>query len=83
LLCRCGRVPALAESYLGLRHGPMSGVHRGANPLADEDLTMVDAVVGQLLAFFRCLHTGLRPDAPSDEGVITRVVQSFAIHKRS
>lgn len=42
---------------------------------------MIDTVVGQLLAFFRCLHAGLRPDAPSDEGVINRVVQRFAIHK--
>ena len=41
------------------------------------------AVVGQLLASFRCLHAGLRPDAPSDEGVINRVVQSFTIHRRS
>jgi tagatose-6-phosphate ketose/aldose isomerase len=135
-----GRVFAIAESYLGLRHGPMSAVHRdtlvvaflssdplarayeidllteldrkglgsrrvvvgagvppeaaprkedvvvdcgGAAPLADADLTLVDAVVGQLLAFFRCLHAGLRPDSPSDAGIINRVVESFAIHKRS
>jgi tagatose-6-phosphate ketose/aldose isomerase len=135
-----GRWFALAESYLGLRHGPMSAVHHdtlvvaflstdplarayeidllreldrkglgarkvvvgagvpaevasrqgdlivdcgGAAPLADEDLTLVDAVVGQLLAFFRCLHAGLRSDFPSDQGIINRVVQTFAIHKRS
>jgi tagatose-6-phosphate ketose/aldose isomerase len=134
-----GRVSAFAESYLGLRHGPMSAVHPetlvvaflstdplarayeldllreldqkgigerrvvvgagipaelardghvivdcGASPpLADEDLTLVDAVVGQLLACFRCLKAGLRPDSPSDEGIINRVVQSFAIQKRS
>ena len=40
------------------------------------------SLVGQLLAFFRCLHIGLRPDAPSDEGVISRVVGDFAIHRR-
>jgi tagatose-6-phosphate ketose/aldose isomerase len=135
-----GQVFALAESFLGLRHGPMSVVHRdtlvvaflstdplarayeldllreldrkglgarklvvGAGvpaevvsregdlvvdvgdgaPVADEDLTLVDAVVGQLIAFFRCLRSGLRPDSPSDQGIINRVVQSFAIHKRS
>jgi tagatose-6-phosphate ketose/aldose isomerase len=134
-----GRISAFAESYLGLRHGPMSAVHPetlvvaflstdplarayeldllreldqkgigerkvvvgagvpaeiareghvivdcGASPpLADEDLTLVDAVVGQLLACFRCLKAGLRPDSPSDEGIINRVVQSFAIQKRS
>lgn len=135
-----GRVFALAESFLGLRHGPMSVVHPdtlvvaflstdplarayeldllreldhkglgarrvvvgsgvpaeagaregdlivdcgGSTPIADEDLPLVDALVGQLLAFFRCLRSGLRPDSPSDQGIINRVVQSFAIHKRS
>jgi fructoselysine-6-P-deglycase FrlB-like protein len=135
-----GRTFAFAESYLGLRHGPMSAVHQdtlvvaflstdplarayeldlleeldkkgigtrrvvvgagipaevaakeghvvvdcGASPpLADGDLTLVDAVVGQLLGFFSCLKAGLRPDSPSDEGIINRVVQSFAIQKRS
>jgi len=38
--------------------------------------------VGQLLAFFRCLSAGLRPDSPSDDGVISRVVGDFAIHRR-
>jgi len=37
-------------------------------------------IVGQLLAFFRCLHEGLRPDSPSEDGVINRVVQSFKLH---
>jgi tagatose-6-phosphate ketose/aldose isomerase len=37
-------------------------------------------VVGQLLAFFRCLDEGLRPDSPSANGVIHRVVQPFTLH---
>jgi len=132
-----GRVLTLTESFLGLRHGPMSAVHdhtlivaflssdevvrayevdllgeldrkelgtrklivgSGVPPglatrpgdvivecgdgLADEDLVLLDVVVGQLLAFFRCLHEGLRPDSPSAEGVINRVVGSFTIHRR-
>jgi tagatose-6-phosphate ketose/aldose isomerase len=134
-----GEVWTMAESFLGLRHGPMSAVRRdtlivaflssdpvvrayeadllreldqkslGAQrvlvgcavpddlasrpddlvvdcgeeaPLADEDLTVVDAVVGQLLGFFRCLAAGHRPDSPSAEGVITRVVENFEIHRR-
>jgi tagatose-6-phosphate ketose/aldose isomerase len=135
-----GRVWTLSESYLGLRHGPMSAVHEDtlmvaflssdpvvrayeadlireldrkklgarrvvvgagvprdlapgpddlvveATPagasLADEDLVMIDAVVGQLLAFHRCLEEGLRPDSPS-EGVISRVVSGFEIHRRA
>jgi hypothetical protein len=36
-----------------------------------------------MLAFFRCMAVGLRPDSPSDDGVISRVVESFAIHRRS
>jgi tagatose-6-phosphate ketose/aldose isomerase len=132
-----GRIPTFPESYLGLRHGPMSAVHddtlvvaflssepvvrayeadlireldrkklgarrvvvgagvpadlaAGADDvivdcgdgLADEDLVVIDVVVGQLLAFFRCLGAGLRPDSPSADGVISRVVSAFAIHRR-
>jgi tagatose-6-phosphate ketose/aldose isomerase len=135
-----GEVWTLAESYLGLRHGPMSAIRPdtllvaflssdplvrayeidllteldrkslgsrrvvlGAGvspavvappeallldcgacvPCADEDLTLLDAVVGQLLAFFRCLAGGHRPDSPSEDSVITRVVSGFEIHRRN
>ena len=134
-----GRVWTLPESYLGLRHGPMSALREDslvvaflssdplvrayeadlireldrkklgarrvvvgasvprdlcpgpddvvvdvapAGVIADEDLVLIDVVVGQLLAFFRCLHEGLRPDSPSTSGVISRVVSSFEIHRR-
>jgi tagatose-6-phosphate ketose/aldose isomerase len=133
-----GDVWTLAESYLGLRHGPMSGIRPDtliaaflssdplvrayeldllreldrkslgsrrvvvgagipqgvvatagtlaldcgvAAPAADEDLTLLDALAGQLLAFFRCLDAGYRPDSPSEDSVITRVVSGFAIHR--
>jgi tagatose-6-phosphate ketose/aldose isomerase len=129
-----GRVHTFPETFLGLRHGPMSVVHQDAavacflssseparayeldlireldrkglaalkivagervpadalrpgdiaieypEGLADADVTVLDAVVGQLLAFFRCRHEGLRPDAPSESEVITRVVEPFRIH---
>ena len=131
-----GRVTTSCETYLGLRHGPMSAVNEdtlivcflstqpqarayesdvlgelsqkqlglfrlivgkdvpsdlirakdvlipnnGGNELVDDNVTVLDAVVGQLLAFFRCLHEGLHPDSPSQSGVIQRVVQSFALH---
>jgi tagatose-6-phosphate ketose/aldose isomerase len=135
-----GEVFTFAESYLGLRHGPMSAVRPdtlvvaflSSDPLVrayerdllteldgkalgagrvivgagvppgvvaapgalvlecgvpvpgvDEDLTLLDAVVGQLLAFFRCLAGGHRPDSPSEDSVITRVVSRFAIHRRN
>jgi fructoselysine-6-P-deglycase FrlB-like protein len=135
-----GEVGTSAESYLGLRHGPMSAIHpdtlvvaflssdpmvRGYEidllgeldrkslgatrlvvgaevpprlvsmkgtvaldcgrraDLADEDLTLLDALAGQLLAFFRCLEAGYRPDSPSEDDVITRVVSGFEIHRRN
>lgn len=130
-----GQVQTLAETFLGLRHGPMSalaagslvvafvssdpavrayecdllrelarkglGTHKvlvgadlpadvandgdvvvdlpGLAALGDEDAPLIDAVVGQLLAFFRCLQLGFKPDAPS-QGVLTRVVQGFPLH---
>lgn len=129
-----GRVITVCETYLGLRHGPMSAVHAdtlvvcflSADPvvrayeldvvrelsqkqlgmkkllvgsaipqdvvgpddlvidqagLYDDDTTSVlYVVVGQVLALLRCLQEGLRPDAPSEDGVINRVVGSFRIY---
>ena len=131
-----GRVSATSETFLGLRHGPMSGVHddtlvvsflssdptirayesdvlkeleqkklgmirciaghavpedlvdesnfaiqyRGLGAIDDNDLPVMDVVVGQLFGFFRCFAEGLKPDSPSSDGVIHRVVQGFALH---
>jgi tagatose-6-phosphate ketose/aldose isomerase len=131
-----GRVTTLSETYLGLRHGPMSYVHddtlivcffssdptlrayeadllreldqkelgllkvvvgetvpadvvrpedvviecKGLKQVGDENFPVIDVVVGQLLAFFRCMEEGLRPDSPSEDGVISRVVQTFKLH---
>jgi tagatose-6-phosphate ketose/aldose isomerase len=132
-----GRVAASADTFLGLRHGPMSGVHddtlvvcflasdpitrsyeldlirelnrkhlgarlivgdhvpadvvrpedavvelRGLARVGDDLATLTDAMVGQLLALFRCLALGLRPDAPSTANVINRVVEDFALYHR-
>jgi tagatose-6-phosphate ketose/aldose isomerase len=132
-----GRVIAMSESYLGLRHGPMSSIHpdtlvvcclssdpqirayeadlirelsrkqlglgklifgqhiprdlagaadtlvecEGPTALADEDWPILDVIVGQVLAFFRCRDEGLQPDSPSSDGVINRVVQGFTLHR--
>lgn len=132
-----GRVKTFAETFLGLRHGPMSAVHedtllvcylssvpkvrayerdlleeigaKGVHPplvivgenipdgLADGGGTLVECpglasagdghaplvhvIVGQLLAFFRCLRLGLKPDEPSSGHIITRVVSPFRIHR--
>lgn len=131
-----GRVMTASETYLGLRHGPMSAVdpntlivcfmssdplrrsyecdlieelnakglgmqkilvgsdvpptllqsgdlsieHRGFAVAGDDGSAILHVVVGQVLAFFRCMHEGLWPDAPSATGIINRVVQKFRLH---
>jgi tagatose-6-phosphate ketose/aldose isomerase len=52
----------------------------GLKELGDDNVPVIHVIVGQLLAFFRCLEAGLRPDLPSEDGVINRVVQSFKLH---
>jgi tagatose-6-phosphate ketose/aldose isomerase len=48
--------------------------------IGDDNAAVLDVMVGQLLAFFRCRAEGLNPDAPSAGGVINRVVEKFTIH---
>lgn len=55
----------------------------GLAGVGDEGAPLLDVLVGQLLAFFRCRSIGLRPDMPSEDGVISRVVEGFALHRRS
>jgi tagatose-6-phosphate ketose/aldose isomerase len=133
-----GKVTSLCETYLGLRHGPMSYIDKetlvvgflssdptrrnyesdllreldqkhlgmrklivgegvpkeltregdvviecpGMAQLGDRNAALVDVVVGQLLAFFRCMQEGLHPDSPSQDNVINRVVQPFRLYGR-
>ncbi len=48
--------------------------------IADDDRPPLDVMPGQLLALFCAIELGLRPDEPSAEGVITRVVSPFPIY---
>jgi tagatose-6-phosphate ketose/aldose isomerase len=131
-----GHVRPMTETYLGVRHGPVTAIHPDTlvvaflsrdpiarayevdllEELADKDLgqrtvivgsdvpsrlvrpgrdeaidvkdgkmddgelTLVDAVVGQLLAFFAGVSRGVRVDTPAPERVMTRVVPPFRIH---
>ncbi|MGC2473354.1 MAG: SIS domain-containing protein [Candidatus Sulfotelmatobacter sp.] len=131
-----GKVTTLAETPLGLRHGPMSSVdgqclfvaflssqsrRRGyeldllreidrkrlgrarlvvtagdgsdAAELADYRLPLacaadfqdhyrpvLDVILGQLLGLFASLRCGLKPDQPSPNGAITRVVQPIKLY---
>jgi tagatose-6-phosphate ketose/aldose isomerase len=131
-----GRIVGLTESFLGLRHGPLSAVDRDTlvvgflsadhrrrafeldllREICDKKLTEkclvvipsalksgldsfenrlsldlpeevsdlylppLFVLVGQLLGMFASLREGLRPDEPSPQGAISRVVSHVTIH---
>ncbi len=54
--------------------------YRLDSPLPDGMLSVLVAVVGQLVGLFASLSCGLKPDTPSPSGVISRVVQGIRIH---
>jgi tagatose-6-phosphate ketose/aldose isomerase len=132
-----GKIHTMAESYLGVRHGPLSALDeetlvvgflsgRGtarayeidlleethskclgkkrvvislnrdgrlkeladlvisigdAEVLLDEYRPVIDVMFGQLLGLFSSLQFGLKPDSPSPNGVISRVVGKVKIHR--
>ena len=130
-----GQVVAMAETPLGLRHGPLSSLnqqaafvaflssnarHRGyeldlleeiakkrlgririavsanesdesaslvdyllplnSSGLGDEYRPVVDVIFGQLLGLFTSLRCGLKPDQPSPNGAIHRVVAPIKLY---
>jgi tagatose-6-phosphate ketose/aldose isomerase len=65
-------INSLAEHCLAPT-GPLAAV-------ADDYRTPVDVIFGQLLGLFFSLRWNLRPDCPSPNGAISRVVQNVGIH---
>lgn len=65
-----------------LMEGDLRVELRGVDGLADDDLAVLDVMVGQLIGLFRCMAEGLKPDSPSASGVISRVVNGFTVHRR-
>ncbi len=49
--------------------------------LPDAYRPVVDVLFGQMLGLCTSMHYHLKPDSPSPNGVITRVVQEFAIYQ--
>jgi len=66
-----------------VREGDQVIACQGLTELGDQETPTVYVVVAQLLAFFRCLEEGLRPDSPSEGGIINRVVEKFPLHTPS
>jgi tagatose-6-phosphate ketose/aldose isomerase len=50
--------------------------------LSDEYFCIACILPAQLLGFFKSLNLGLSPDAPSDSGAISRVVEGVKIYER-
>jgi len=52
----------------------------GSPAVADDYRPVVDVIFGQVLGLFFSLRWNLRPDCPSPNGAISRVVQNVSIH---
>jgi D-galactosamine 6-phosphate deaminase/isomerase len=65
-----------------IRPGDLAIDLPGMAEAGDDNTAIVHVIAGQLLAFFRCRREGLKPDSPSEEGVISRVVGRFPLHRR-
>lgn len=74
---------------IGIFESPVNGLEfdlgiklsESGNHLDDELLTVCDILPGQLLGFYKSLVLGLKPDAPSESGAISRVVENVNIYK--
>jgi tagatose-6-phosphate ketose/aldose isomerase len=69
-----GRLGALADHVLSL-HAPEHALELG-----DEYRAPVDVMLAQLVGLFCSLRLGLKPDSPSPNGVISRVVSHVNIY---
>ena len=54
--------------------------HPSFEEIPDTYLPPVQVIFGQLLGLFSSMREGLKPDSPSPAGVISRVVEKFAIY---
>jgi tagatose-6-phosphate ketose/aldose isomerase len=74
---------------IGIFESPVNGLEfdlgirlsESGNHLDEELLTVCDILPGQLLGLFKSLALGLKPDAPSESGAISRVVEDVIIYK--
>jgi tagatose-6-phosphate ketose/aldose isomerase len=69
--------PDVPPDVLGTHDVYIDTAFTGAG--AETVAVLTHVVATQLVAFFRCLQLGCKPDTPS-EGVLTRVVEDFAMH---
>ena len=51
------------------------------SPIPDDYLVPVDVMIGQMIGLFSSIRAGLKPDAPSPTGTISRVVSHVNIYR--
>ena len=81
-LKRIAVAPRVDDAWRAWLHGWVEFDPTGARAIPDELASVVMILPAQLLGVFKSLDLGLRPDAPSREKVINRVVQGVTIYKR-
>ncbi|MFH1068622.1 MAG: sugar isomerase [Candidatus Glassbacteria bacterium] len=72
-ICRKADAATKAAADVVIEHG---------RNVPDDYLSPAYVIVGQSLGVFKSLAVGLKPDSPSEAGVITRVVQGVKIYDR-
>jgi tagatose-6-phosphate ketose/aldose isomerase len=70
-------IAPLCDSYLAI--DDTSG-HVGEKAIGDSYRAVVDVIFGQMLGLYCSVAHELKPDSPSPDGVINRVVQKFRIY---
>lgn len=55
-------------------------LNNNQSELDETFLALVSVIPAQMIGFFKSLHLNLKPDAPSESGTITRVVQGVRIY---
>jgi len=74
---------------IGIFENPLDGLefdleiqlNESGNHVYEELLTVCDILPGQLLGLYKSLALGLKPDAPSKSGAISRVVKDVTIYR--
>jgi tagatose-6-phosphate ketose/aldose isomerase len=71
----------VSESLPADSHVDYAFAFTESNFSVDEEFLAIASIVPfQILGFFKSLHVGLKPDAPSESGAISRVVEGVQIY---
>jgi tagatose-6-phosphate ketose/aldose isomerase len=72
-----GEIAPYCDSYMAV---DVASEGAGEEPIGDSYRPVVDVIFGQMLGLYCSVAHELKPDSPSPDGVISRVVQKFRIY---